>query len=196
MEEMTVKLPDDAIHEYKALRDEMNQYSQITSTTFLASATVTAAITGYGLRPATPNGWVFLTPLAIIIPAIFLLCSQLENVTRIAAYIKVFLESNSRSLNWETRWFELRQKKLLPRGRKYAFAICCLYGALSFVCIGCARYYWDCSELHIFYFVVAPIVIVLRYGILSLYKAFSVEFCLECENAWKELERKPKGVKP
>ena len=135
--------------EYSSLRAEIDRNSHIVTTVFLANITVTAALIGYGLGLDKIIGAIFLSPFAIIIPALFFLSSQLESTTRIAAYIKVFFEDNSDELKWETRWLCLREKDLLPAKRKYTFAISHLYGGLSIVCFLLAGFNEDgTSELY------------------------------------------------
>lgn len=172
--------------EYNSLRAEIDRNSQITTTVFLANVTVTAALIGYGL--SSRLGSIFLSPFAIIIPSLFFISSQLESTTRIAAYVKVFLEADSEELNWETRWLELRQKGLLPRKRKYTLAVSHLYGALSAVCIMLTYLCWD-ADWWIFIAVVVPIAIVVIFGVRSLTHAFSIQFCEEYVKAWTKLKR-------
>ena len=171
--------------EYNALRTEIDRNSQITTTVFLANVTVTAALIGYGL--SSRLGVIFLSPFAIIIPSLFFISSQLESTTRIAAYIKVFLEADSEELNWETRWLELR-KKGLPHKRKYTLAVSHLYGTLSVVCIMLTYFYWD-ADWWIFIAVVMPIAIAVIVGVCSLTHAFSVQFCEEYVKEWTKLKR-------
>lgn len=171
--------------EYKTLRAEVDRNSQITATVFLATITVTSALIGYGI--SSKLGPIFLSPFAIIIPSLFFISSQLESTTRIAAYIMVFFEADSEELNWETRWLEVRQKGLLPHKRKYTFSLSGLYGALSVGCIMLAGFYWH-IDWWMYGTAVGLIALLVSLGILSLYRAFSVQFCKQYVDAWTKVK--------
>ena len=175
--------------EYSSLRAEIDRNSHIVTTVFLANITVTAALIGYGLGLDKIIGAIFLSPFAIIIPALFFLSSQLESTTRIAAYIKVFFEDNSDELKWETRWLCLREKDLLPAKRKYTFAISHLYGGLSIVCFLLAGFNWNWEcKWHLFVISAVPISVLLVIGTIYLTRTFGVKFCQDYIDAWKRLK--------
>ncbi len=171
--------------EYKTLRAEIDRNSQLTATVFLATVTVTSALIGYGL--SLKLGPIFLSPFAIIIPALFFISSQLESTTRIAAYIMVFFEVNPDELKWETRWLEVRQKGLLPHRRKYTLSISGLYGALSVGCIMLAGFYWN-IDWWIYGIAAGLIAFLVFFGVLSLRRAFSLQFCQQYIDAWTKLK--------
>lgn len=177
---------DNIIAEYNQLYAEIGRNSQITQYVFLANVTATAILIGYGLN--TELGTIFLSPFAVIIPSLFFLASQLESTTRIASYIKVFLESDSKTLNWETKWMELRAKSLLPHRRKYTLSLSGIYGLLSISCIVLAVIYWE-HDFWILVAVTAPIVALVYLGISSLIRAFSIEFCKTYEKKWEKLRQ-------
>jgi hypothetical protein len=173
-----------AADEYKQLRDEIGRNSQVTQNVFVASATVTAALIGYGLNSVL--GTVFMAPFAILIPSVFFLTSQLESTTRIAAYIVVFLEAESVDLKWETRWLRLRELGLLPRRRKYTLALSGLYGLLGLVCLYLAHRYWPYS-LKWYVITATPIGILYAWGISTLATAFSLRLVQVHVEAWQRL---------
>jgi len=175
--------------EYRTLRAEIDRNSQITTTVFLATITVTSALIGYGL--SSELGPIFLSPFAIIIPSLFFITSQLESTTRIGAYIMAFLEADSEGLNWQTRWFEIRRRNLLPHRRKYTFSLSGLYIALSVVCIMLAGFYWD-TEWWIFGATVAPIIFIVSLGVFYLRRAFSFPFCKQYIDAWIKMKQDEK----
>jgi uncharacterized protein YqhQ len=171
--------------EYRTLYAEIDRDSQITTTVFLATITVTSALIGYGLSSGL--GPVFLSPFVVIIPALFFLTSKLESTMRIAAYIMVFLETGSETLNWQTRWFEIRRNSLLPHARKYTLSISGLYGALAVACISLAFAYWNMT-LWVFLLIVAPLIVLTLLGVLYLRRAFSFKFCQHYVDRWTMLK--------
>lgn len=175
--------------DYRILYAEIDRNSQITTTVFLAAITVTSALIGYGLSSGL--GPIFLSPFAIIIPSLFFITSQLEATTRIGAYIMVFLEADSEELKWQTRWFEIRERKLLPHARKYTFSISGLYGALALACIILAVFYWS-TAWWILVVIAAPLIFLTLLGVLYLRRAFSFYFCNKYVEAWSELKNKEK----
>ena len=172
--------------EYRTLRGEIDRNSQITTTVFMATVTVTSALIGYGL--SSEIGPIFLSPFAIIIPSLFFITSQLESTTRIGTYIMVFLEPVSEGLDWETRWFEIRQKNMLPHIRKYTFSLSGLYGTISIGCVILAVLYWD-MEWWIFGAIIAPLTIMVSFGVFYLRRAFTFKFCRSYMDAWTKLKQ-------
>ncbi|MGD9160383.1 MAG: hypothetical protein PVG39_18350 [Desulfobacteraceae bacterium] len=171
--------------EYKTLRNEISENSKIVFSIFLANTTVTASLIGYALSKT--SGPIFLSPFAILIPSMFYIASQLESTTRISQYIRIFLEPEL-NMHWQTRWYELRIKKLLPHKRKYTFAITTLYGALAAVCLILAFFYWDKIKIWQFYICAFFIVLLMGTGVLSVKRAFSIKFRDEYAKKWFELK--------
>lgn len=182
---MSAKDTDDIIAEYNQLYAEIGRNSQITQYVFIANVTVIGILIGYGLN--TKLGSIFLSPFAIIIPSLFFISSQLESTTRIASYIKVFLESDLEILNWETRWMKLRTQGLAPHRRKYTLSVSGLYGMLSISCVLLAFMYWE-HGFWIFVAVAIPIAALVYLGISSLVRAFSTKFCERYEKSWEKLK--------
>ena len=177
--------PKDArIEEYRSLRDEIGRNSQLTATVFLANVTATGVLFGFGFE--TMNGVIFLSPLAILIPSLFFLTSQMESTTRIASYIKVVLEPEL-DLGWERDWWEVRLRGLLPRRRKYTMAISGLYGALSAASFILAWAYWEASP-RIFVVAAVPLVILVSLGVSSLTGAFSRSRTEDYDSTWGKLQ--------
>lgn len=170
--------------EYKQLYEEIGRNSQISQNVFVANVAVTAGLIGYGLDAGL--GPIFLAPFAIIIPSLFFLASQLESTTRIAAYIYVFIEEGSDDLNWESRWFAIRKRGLLPSRRKYALSLSGLYGLLSVVCVLLALQYWG-ADIWIFVLVISPIILFVALGVKLIVRAFSLDLSEAYINAWKKI---------
>ena len=172
-------------NEYKQLYDEIGRNSVISQNVFIANVAVTASLIGYGL--SSESGSIFLAPFAIIIPSLFFLASQLESTTRIACYIIVYLESNNRNINWENRWFNLRDKNLIPSKRKYTLSLSGLYGLLGIVCLLLSFRYWEYDKC-IFFYISSPIVLLHIRGVTMIIRAFSLKLCKAYIEAWQKLD--------
>lgn len=172
------------IEEYKVLRDEIGQNSQITATVFLANSSATAILFGYGF--STESGTIFLSPLAILIPSLFFITSKLESTTRIASYIRVFIEPEL-GLKWQKRWLQLREKNLISHKRKYTVSLAGLYGALSISCLILALIYWS-HPIWTYFAAIIPLGILILVGIRSLVNAFSPDFRQKYNESWKKLK--------
>ena len=171
--------------EYKSLRNEIFENSKIVFSVFVANTTVTSAIIGYALN--NKYGPIFLSSFAILIPSMFFIASQLESTTRISQYLRIFLEPEFER-KWQTRWYELRARNLIPTKRKYTFAVTSLYGALAGVCLILAYLYWDKRQPLTFYIFSIPIIFLMGFGILSVRRAFSQKFRVEYARKWEELK--------
>ncbi|MBN2001512.1 hypothetical protein JW935_28475 [candidate division KSB1 bacterium] len=172
--------------EYKTLRNEITENSKTVFSLFLANTAVTASLIGYAL--SENSGPIFLSPFIILIPSMFYIASQLESTTRISQYIRMFLEPELK-MNWQTRWYELRTRNLLPHKRKYTFAITTLYGALAAACFTLGFLYWDSSKIWHFFVFGVPLVFLMVAGIVSVNRAFSKSFREEYAKKWSELKR-------
>ncbi|MBI9065534.1 MAG: hypothetical protein JEZ14_26345 [Marinilabiliaceae bacterium] len=164
--------------EYENLYAEIARNSQITAKVFLANVSVTAILIGYGLN--TENPYVFLSPFAIILPSLFFVASQLESTTRIASYIRVFLETEETGIRWERRWFKMIKENKLPSYRKYVLAISHLYGLMGFACLFMFLLKWRsiffnsntlCCKLVEIGIVVLPILSILIYGVFLVFRS-------------------------
>lgn len=171
--------------EYRHLYQEIGRNSQIVQNVFVANVAVTSGLIGYGL--SSKYGPIFLSPLAIIVPSLFFLASQLESTTRIAAYLLVFHERENPVLNWETRWLEIRKRGLLPSKRKYTFSLTGLYGLISMLCIALAYQYWMFS-VQWFFVSIVPIVALLALGIQAVTQAFSLDLIESYISSWEALK--------
>lgn len=172
------------LEEYKSLRDEIGRNSQLTTNVFLASVTATGVFFGFGFE--TKNGAIFLSPFAILIPSLFFVSSQLESTTRIASYIKMVLEPGL-GLGWESDWWDVRQRSLLPRRRKYTLSISWLYVALSVSCLMLAFFYWEAASLWKLGLIALPLAVLVGLGVCSLNGAFSRSHVEDYELAWSRL---------
>ncbi len=171
--------------EYKHLYQEIGRNSQVVQNVFVANVAVTSGLIGYGLNSG--YGPIFLAPLAIIVPSLFFLASQLESTTRIAAYLLVFHERDNPALNWETRWLKIRKQRLLPSKRKYTFSLTGLYGLISMLCVVLAYQYWTYS-VEWFFAAIVPIGLLIALGIRSVTQAFSLELVESYINSWEALK--------
>jgi len=180
----------DLLKEYEILRNEITENSRLVANVFIANTTVTAAIIGYGLSIESPLGPVFLAPLAILIPSLFFIASQLETTTIISQYLRVILEPKL-EIKWQNHWYELRKQQLLPKVRKYVPAVSGLYGALSFVCLILALLNWN-TELWVLGIVIIVVTVPLMLAVRAIRHAFSMEFREAMAKAWLELKEMEK----
>lgn len=173
-----------SIEEYRHLYQEIGRNAQVSQNVFVANFTVTAALIGYGL--SEPTGPIFLAPFAILVPSLFFLASQLESTTRIAAYLLVFFESDSKEFRWETRWLKLRKRGLLPAQRMYTLSLSGLYGLLSIVCLLLALRWWEFS-ICLYLAAAIPIVLTVGAGVVALRATFSITRVDAHIAAWQTL---------
>lgn len=100
----------------------------------------------------------FLTPFFVIIP-MFLLCkASVYNMHRLAAYQIVFIESNTKELNWETRLYYLYFNKGEGVCRKFTGHTSLPFIITSVICMIIFYYYLFIVEKEL-----APNVIKLKF---------------------------------
>lgn len=178
--------PDDLLLEYNTLRSEITQNGNHIVSIFLANTALTAGIFGFGLSETPVVGIVFLAPLAILIPSLFLIASQLEQITIISQYLRVVLEPKMK-VKWQTRWYQIRADDLLPiKRRKYIDAVSQLYGTLAVICLCLAFSFWT-YDTYIFVIIASLVVIPLMFAVRAIRIAFSMEFRRSVASAWKDL---------
>ncbi len=102
--------------EYKALRDDLLHVLKSRDQFVLSTIVVTAAILGWAFtNNNTGNNdtcipYLFLLPLAVIIPNTFFYAAQVRTGKKIGAYLHVFHESDE-CLGWERRQRLLKDTK-------------------------------------------------------------------------------------
>jgi len=173
------------LKEYEILRGEITENSRLVASVFIANTTVTAALIGFGLSREVGGGAIFLAPLAVLIPSLFFIASQMESTTTISQYLRIVLEPRL-DVRWQSNWYELRKHQLLPKPRKYAPAVSGLYGALSLVCLALAGATWNYS-VWLFVVVALTISTPLLVAVIAIRQAFSPEFREATAAAWRRL---------
>lgn len=118
----TPKLSDSLIEEYKQVRGEINKLAESIQQLFLvAIVSNTSLISGlaalfYKLGENGGNRWdllfsyMFLLPMLITIPILYLMKSHRSNLHRSATYLKVFFEEEGLGFGWETKVDDFRRK--------------------------------------------------------------------------------------
>ena len=185
---------DVLIAEYNSLREEIQSNSRLTAQIFTVAMTASASLIGYGLQAS--NWIVFLSPFAILLPSLYFISSQLETTTRIAAYIQTTIEPKLNGLNWETEWLRIRERNLLPAKRTYTFSISGLYGAVGFVCLFLSWLFVEPASTRtvtILGVVSLLMIAVMAHAISTIRRAFTLDFCLEHVNSWRELHQQKEG---
>jgi hypothetical protein len=100
--------------EYNTLRAEILQNHKNCLQIIGFAITGTVVILGYAFQSEETNAnWLFMLPLIVLIPCLFLYIGQVAATFRMGAYIRVFLESKTecKRLNFESRWFHYRGSK-------------------------------------------------------------------------------------
>lgn len=102
---MVLKLADKdevtaLIEEYKQLKSEIMNWSKIRSQFITIALTASAALFSYGF--STNNAYIFLAPLLIQIPCLFICLAERSSILTISGYIQHVIERQIPTLNWET----------------------------------------------------------------------------------------------
>ena len=98
--------PHHAEEEYKTLREEILQNQRALVQLFAVFVSVAVAVFGYGLKSGNPH--VLLAPLLLLVPGVYLVVSQWEQMYRIGAYIRTVIEPQVPGLQWESHWGAVR----------------------------------------------------------------------------------------
>jgi hypothetical protein len=93
-------LSNDYLEEYKTLREEILYRGRRKINIVIYTVLATGALLGYAIQ--NPSPYVFLIPLAILIPFSYNIKGLANGNLKIATYISVVIESKSDRLNWET----------------------------------------------------------------------------------------------
>jgi hypothetical protein len=113
---------NDALKEYELLRAEIMENSRLVATVFIANTGVTSTLIAFALSRNSGGGPIFLAPLAILIPSLLFIGSQLEQTTIISQYLRIILEPKL-GVRWQTNWYDLRKEGFLEISRKYIPAV-------------------------------------------------------------------------
>ena len=123
--------------EYDTLRNEINQKIELHNSLITFTITTTVAILTFAL--SQNNVFLYLTPFCIIIPMSMRIAYYRSALSKLSAYIIVFLEKNLEGMNWETRNAMLTKETL---GKKRKFKIptvlpyyeCLILSAVCYIC--------------------------------------------------------------
>lgn len=92
---------EDEIIEYESLRDEIQRKVELHNNLITFTITTVVAIITVAFTKNVP--YLFLVPFCIIIPASYRVAYYRLALSKLSAYIVVFLEDHIDGLNWETR---------------------------------------------------------------------------------------------
>ncbi|MCJ7458772.1 MAG: hypothetical protein MUP17_07255 [candidate division Zixibacteria bacterium] len=180
------------IVEYKALREEIKNNSQVIANIFTVTITGMAVLTGYGFKEK--NWVIFLCSFVMLIPALWFIASQLESTVRIATYIRTCIEPYVDGLRWENKLSQLRKSNLVPE-RKYTLSITGIYGAIGITCILLSWIFFPWggkgySIIELVILIIASVVLVatMVQVILNVSKCFGQDFGSKYCKAWRELK--------
>lgn len=111
--------------EYDMLRQEIMQYLEQYQNVRNMMYIITATILGFGLANANTAKYVYLLPLAVIIPSYFALIDYRDGNIKIAMYLRVFFEENDDfPIKWESRLVEFHQKQKRKDYQKVPYIVC------------------------------------------------------------------------
>jgi hypothetical protein len=99
---------DKYIEEYKTLREEIFEIDKRISNYVIYSVLATATLLGFGIQ--YPSPFLFLLPLAIIIPFSHRIRSWQNDILFKGTYISLNIENKNENLNWETFLRKFRKK--------------------------------------------------------------------------------------
>lgn len=102
---MALKLTDKdkvtaLIEEYKQLKSEIMDWSRVRNQFISITLTASAALFAYGF--STKNPYIFLAPLLIQVPCLFICLAERSAILTISGYIQHVIEHQIPTLNWET----------------------------------------------------------------------------------------------
>lgn len=92
---------DNLVKEYDMLRSEINQKIELHNTLLTFTITTTVAVLTFALSKNMTV--LYLIPFCIIIPMSMRIAYYRSAITKLAAYMIVFLERNLDEIKWETR---------------------------------------------------------------------------------------------
>lgn len=126
--------------EYKALRDEILQNQRNCIQILAVSIAATGVILGFSV-PSEKGYYLCLIPLIILVPALYLLISQVETTFRMGTYIRLFIEMEIEELQFETL---LCEKRITSRRKMelYASDALGMFHGLGSICLILSSINW------------------------------------------------------
>lgn len=89
------------LKEYDTLRTEINEKIALHNSLITFMITTVVAILAFSITENIP--WLYLLPFCIIIPISMRVAYYRSVMTKISAYLSVYIENTILALNWETR---------------------------------------------------------------------------------------------
>lgn len=96
--------------EYDTLRNEINQKIELHNTLLTFTITTTVAVLTFAL--SQNRTILYLVPFCILIPMSMRIAYYRSAMSKLSAYMIVFLEKNLNGVNWETRNADLVEEHL------------------------------------------------------------------------------------
>lgn len=117
-------MDNNLLEEYRILHNEINQKIALQNTILTFTITTTVAILTIAVSENITI--IYLVPFFIIIPMSMRIAYYRSVISKLSAYIIIFLEPNLKDMKWETRnailGARLRQKECKKKNRKFAFS--------------------------------------------------------------------------
>lgn len=148
--------------EYSHIKNEINQKIELHNSLLTFTITTTVLILSYGISEQEPL--LFLVPFFIIIPMSIRIKYYKGAMSKLAAYLIVFLESEDNQFNWETRNEKLIESDSI--NRKYNNPLVELHSYECLIlCIACyilfLIYYFNDYQFNIWSCLVALLPVIL-----------------------------------
>ena len=117
-------MDNNLLEEYRILHNEINQKIALQNTILTFTITTTVAILTIAVSENITI--IYLVPFFIIIPMSMRIAYYRSVISKLSAYIIIFLEPNLKDMKWETSnailGARLRQKECKKENRKFAFS--------------------------------------------------------------------------
>lgn len=111
--------------EYEMLRQEIMQYLEEYQNVRNMMYIITATILGFGLTNNNAAEYVYLLPLAVIIPSFGIYIDYYNGIVREAMYLLVFYESDSNfPIKWETQLSKFPQRLKNKDWQQVPYIVC------------------------------------------------------------------------
>lgn len=122
--------------EYKMIRSEIDQKITLHNTLLTFTITTTVAILAIAAGDENTNAFLFLLPFCVIIPMSNRIAYYRKAMAKLSSYLIVFCESQSGSINWETRnleFFKLTNDKAKGKSFVLNYYECMILGLICYV---------------------------------------------------------------
>lgn len=176
---MNDHLDNAELAEYNTLRTEILHKIELHN--HLITITFTAVIAILAFAANTDDPFLFIIPLAVIIPLSMRISYYRSAISKLSAYIIVYLENHINGLNWESRNSKIVE---FAKGNNHIRLVRHECLILSIICYGCYLYclchHWSDSYYKNIFAVLWPICLVILETLIS----FDVKVITKERKSW------------